>query len=142
MWKEPPPPGASGRCPRLEDPLPALGPSAKRPRYRYVPYKILSYALFARLDCISRYAAGLDTHVAIRSGAFGRRLKVRRDSLRDHLRWLEESGYIRDLVFEFGRASFLVRSPNTHNWSADLPGDTNSQPSAGRSADAPETALE
>ena len=103
---------------RLAAEAPLVTPgSALRPRLRYAPFKVLAYVQFARLDCISRFFDGLDATLYIKTGPLCRKLKLRTESLQSHLKWLQETGYIRDLDLSWGEARFRVRAPDTFNWS-------------------------
>lgn len=83
---------------------------------RYVPHKLLDFALFGEHLAISRMVDGVDVHIRLNTATIRRLLGIRAQATRLHLRWLNDRGYIRNLQLRRGRASFVCRLPSTYNW--------------------------
>lgn len=83
---------------------------------RYVPHKMLTISLFGEHPAVSRYSDGVYTHVRLHTSVLRRHMRISAQGARLHLKWLQERGFIRDLVLGHGRASFICRMPSTFNW--------------------------
>lgn len=84
------------------------------------PFRILAAALFWEVPWVSRFQAGIDTHVSVRTGPLRTHLSLQSERVWMYLEWLETRGYIRSLTrpagVKRGEAEFIVRIPSTWNW--------------------------
>lgn len=90
------------------------------PSRKIAPYRILVFALFARVQWISRYWDGLDAHVYMLFLPLQQRFGLARERIRGYFQWLQDLEYIRDLEFDRRGAHFAVRAPDTWNWNGEF----------------------
>lgn len=81
----------------------------RRPqRLRLAPFKILSLLLYGEYSWLQPEAGGL-LHVQLSEMA--RDMRISRDRIRDHLMWLAEHNYVREVEFTHGRATIRLEVP-------------------------------
>ena len=91
------------------------------------PFRILAAAQFWDVPWVSRFQAGIDTHVSVRTGPLRANLGLQSERVWLYLHWLETRGYIRNLTSPGrGHAEFVIRIPSTWNWSAPEDGPCDS----------------
>lgn len=107
----------------------------RRPKSRTKtnPFRILAAAQFWDVEWVSRFQAGIDTHVSIRTGPLRAYLSLQSERVWTYLHWLETHGYIRQLTSpKRGEAEFVIRIPSTWNWASPEEGDLDSEPQASK----------
>ncbi len=92
----------------------------KTSRTKTNPFRILAAALFWEVPWVSRFQAGIDTHVSMRTGPMRAALGLQSERVWLYLGWLQDKGYIRELHRPAGtirgEADFIIRIPSTWNW--------------------------
>lgn len=99
-------------------------PVRRLPSRKIAPYRLLVFALFARVEWISRYWDGLDTHVYMRFLPIQQRLGLNKGRIKSYFEWLQTMNYIRELEFVNRGAQFTVRAPDTWNWCGEFDDST------------------
>lgn len=81
----------------------------RRPqRLRLAPFKILSLLLYGDYPWLQPDAEG---SLTLRLSSMARDMRVSRERLREHLRWLHEWGYLKRVEFDHGSATIRLASP-------------------------------
>lgn len=75
---------------------------------RLKPWQILVVLLYGEMDFIERSDV---ESISLRLGPLARFLCIPNYRLRDHLKWLDEYGYIRGLNMTYGKAELQLCTP-------------------------------